>query len=180
MLHQVAPVIQLTYEPAFDPYHTVFRLLQIYHIFEKAEVLPIEHVRILDFYLVFPFRAEQIRFRSEHRGLRKIAKEAAASKPYGEFPPDRLVLQRMEFAHQAALQTLAGKQMIEMESLERGEVRCTPLGGDHSLISVITAVGRIDSDVIKLVRTLALEYPLMGKGGLKDRTGLLDFKYDVS
>jgi hypothetical protein len=61
VLHPVAHVIQLTYQAAFDPFHAIFRLLRLWSIL-KRRPLPHDTVRILDFYLLFPFRIGDFTF----------------------------------------------------------------------------------------------------------------------
>jgi hypothetical protein len=65
-------MIQLTYEPAFDAYHTVYRLLRLRPIIEKSGPLHRDLVRIIDFYQLFPHRIENIRLMPAHRKYRRL------------------------------------------------------------------------------------------------------------
>src|SRR5262245_31866200 len=86
MLCAVASMIQLTFQPAFDPYHAVFRALRLRPLATKEHSLHRDHMRILDFYLLFPFRIDGIRLRREDRKYRRLATEYERSRPYGEQP----------------------------------------------------------------------------------------------
>src|SRR5262249_55290164 len=75
MLHKVASMIQLTYEPALDPYHTTFRFLRLRPVIAQHGPLHRDHARILDFYQLFPFRIAEIRLTPKHRKFRKLAEK---------------------------------------------------------------------------------------------------------
>src|SRR5438105_4286536 len=112
MLHTVAQLIQLTYEPALDPYHTVFRFLRLRPVIAQNGPLHKDHVRILDFYQLFPFRIGEMRLMPKHRRFRKFAEKFEAARPYGEQPDSRSLLSRMEPIQTAALDTLAEQNII--------------------------------------------------------------------
>src|SRR5260221_12212619 len=84
----VAPMIQITFQPAFDPFHSIFRLLRLSPIIERYGPLHRDHLRILDFYLLFPFRIGDIRLTPQHRKFKKLAADYATAKPYGDQPED--------------------------------------------------------------------------------------------
>ena len=69
---------QLTYNEAFDPYHAAFRFIRLNVACQLHKRMPFDMLRILDFYLLFPFRLQAIRFHSEDTGWRKI------SRSYGD------------------------------------------------------------------------------------------------
>lgn len=47
---------QLSYNEAFDPYHTVFRFLRLFFGCKLERAVPYDKFRILDFYLLHPYR----------------------------------------------------------------------------------------------------------------------------
>ena len=110
-------MIQLSYQPAFDPLHAVFRLTRLSKMLGKAGPLPKDTIRILDFFLLFPFRISEMRLKRQHVAFRKIAANFASSKPYGDQPEGRVLFERMEVMQMAALQTLAAKGFIDSREL---------------------------------------------------------------
>jgi hypothetical protein len=62
---------QLTYNEAFDPYHAVFRFLRLHLACDISAKLPFDTLRILDFYLLFPFRLQGDEAFLERYGLEK-------------------------------------------------------------------------------------------------------------
>ena len=54
-----------------------------------------ECVIALDFYMVFPFRIDEIRLTREQRTLKKLAADYASQKPYGELPDSNVLFDRM-------------------------------------------------------------------------------------
>ena len=99
-------MIQISFQPAFDPYHAVFRFLRIQKTILKRGALHFDQIRIIDFFLLFPFRIGKIRLKPEHRKFRRLATQYQVLKPYGELPDDRLIFDRMEPFQFAALQSL--------------------------------------------------------------------------
>src|SRR5690349_18245742 len=122
MLRAVACMIQLAYQPAFDPFHAIFRLLRLRPVLVGSGSLHRDHVRLLDFYLLFPFRIEGIRLLSKHRGYRKLASVYATAKLYGDQPEDVTLFSRMEPIQTVALETLAIHRVLDALELKLGIV----------------------------------------------------------
>jgi len=170
-------MIQLSYQAALDPFHGLFRLLRLWPILSKGP-LPRETVRILDFYLLFPFRIGDIRMAKSHMRYRRLAKTYAHTKPYGEQPEGRAILSRMEPFQNAALNTLAANGLIDPDRLLLGEVRATDAPMPADIAVRVNAANDSQADLIEFLGVLASDYELLGPDGLKDRTGLLEHRYD--
>jgi hypothetical protein len=172
-------MIRLTFEPAFDPFHTIFRLLRLRTIIAKTGPLPRDHVRILDFFLLFPFRIASIRLAPHHRRYRKLASKYEAAKPYGEQPDDRLLFNRMEPIQVAALDTLSSHNLTDSDQWKLGEVRATAVLIPNPIAARVEQTNAADAELIEFLGVLASEYELSGVNGLKGRTGLLEYRYDA-
>jgi hypothetical protein len=172
-------MIRLTFQPAFDPFHAVFRLLRLRPTIAVFGPLHRDHVRILDFYLLFPFRIAGIRLIPQHRRYRKLSSDYQAVKPYGHQPEDHVVFKRMELMQIAALETLAARELIAPERLNVGQVEATAESEPEELANRVEAVNEQEADLIAFLGVLASEYGLTGANGLKDRTNLLDHRYDA-
>ena len=50
------------YNPAFDPFNGIYRMLNILRYFGVGEIIEVDRLRIYDFYLLFPYKTYKIRF----------------------------------------------------------------------------------------------------------------------
>lgn len=171
-------MIQLTFQPALDPFHTIFRLLRLRPIISRRGSLPRDEVRILDFYLLFPFRMGDIRLLPKHRKYKSLAGKFENAKPYGEQPDDEILFARMEMIQKAGLETLAKQGFIDPTRWSVGEVMPTIAPLAAPLDARIKELNSLESELLEFLETLAQEYALLGQGGLKDRTALLEYRYD--
>jgi hypothetical protein len=179
VLRAVALINQLTFHPAFDPFHAVFRSLRLRRVIAQHGPLHRDHVRILDFYLLFPFRIEGIRLTPQHRKYRKLAQDYEQKKPYGDQPEDKNVFTRMELMQLAALDTLANRNFIAADRWALGEVAATPISLPAPLTPRIEEINAAEADLVAFLEVLASEYEFLGPHGLKNRTSLLESRYDA-
>ncbi|AMX95904.1 MULTISPECIES: ABC-three component system middle component 5 [Mesorhizobium] len=170
---------QLSFQPAFDAFHAVFRFLRLRNVLGPSEALAYDKLRILDFYLLFPHKVRDIRLTAQHQKFKKLSDRYAFTKPYGELPDARLVFERMRPMQAAAIQTLAAKSLVSVDALAQKEVRATGSTIPRSLAERVAEINESQSDLMDFLATLASDYPLQGDNGLKARTGLLEHRYDA-
>jgi len=173
-------MIQLSFQPAFDPYHAIFRILRLRSILPSDDHAHIDRVRILDFLLAFPFRLEFVRVFPKHRRLRNLAVKESGAIPYGEQPDDQTVLGRMKIMQTAALETLASAGFIDQGKLEIGQVLFTDRPLPVELESRVEDTNKKHSHLIEFLTVLSREYELLGLDGLKARTKLMEYRYDAA
>lgn len=137
-----------------------------------------DHIRIIDFYLLFPFRIEGVRLTPQHRKYRKLAEQYADYKPYGDQPEDDVLFRRMEPMHIAAFKTLASSGFISANSLNDGQIEVTRAPLWEDLKNKVEIANKKDESLMAFLKALATDYNLLGKDGLKSRTGLLEYRYD--
>jgi len=128
---------------------------------------------------LFPFRVEGVRLAQKHRRFRSLAQSLESQKPYGEQPDDSVLFARMEPIQHAALETLADKGFIDVGEWRAGYVAPTDQTLAEELRDRVDAANVSEANLVELITTLALEYELLGRNGLKDRTGLLEHRYDA-
>ncbi|RXH34393.1 ABC-three component system middle component 5 [Bradyrhizobium zhanjiangense] len=172
-------MIQLSYQPAFDPYHAMFRFLRIFAAIGRSTSMLADHARILDFYLLFPFKISGIRLIPQHRRFRAVAQHFENRRPYGDQPDDSLVFTRMKPLQVAALDTLAEKQLIDAPNWQQGIALRTQHSIAPPLAARVNRANKADAELMEVLTALATEYDLLGRDGLKDRTGLLEYRYDA-
>ena len=172
-------MVQLSFEPALDPYHTMFRTLRLLPIVGPIGKLERDHVRILDFFLVFPFKISDLRLKQEHRRFRALGNRYAAQKPYAEQPESALLFQRMGSVSDAAFQSLTTKGFVDGGEYDAGWVKPIKNWIPDELEERIQAANSGQQDLMDFLNTLAREYALGGENGLKHRSGLMEHRYDA-
>jgi hypothetical protein len=170
---------QLTYQPAFDPYHAVFRLLRLRPLFEKTGSLSKEKVRILDFYLLFPFRIRDMRLAPAHQRYKRLAEKYSHLAPYGDQPEPPLLLARMEPMQTAALETLASYAFIDPGAYQTDRIEITDRMIPEAITGRAEALNHEQEDLLEFLEIIAGQYELSGPNGLKARSGLMEYRYDA-
>lgn len=165
----------LVYNKAYDVYHTIFRILQIT---EKSNIeLEVDKIRILDFYLVFPVELLEIR---SFPGFRKYEKYLNAEKnPYEKIIDRKRLFLKMESIQISAIRTLISYGLIDANEYKKGIVRRTVLSLSQTLQKRINDANNENSNLIKLLTGPLASMNLYGHLGLKERTNLIEFKYDT-
>jgi hypothetical protein len=172
-------MIQLSYQAAFDPFHAMYRDLRILNAIGPFKPLFVDHVRILDFYLLFPFKISAIRLIPQHRRFRGLADDYENAQPYGSQPDNAQIFARMKPIQIAALESLAEKQIIDAAELKNGNVIRTEISLPPALVARVSSANAREPQLMEAISALGSEYPLLGQNGLKDRTGLLEYRYDA-
>jgi hypothetical protein len=170
---------QLIFQPSLDPFHAMFRFIRLRGLLNVANKLSRDHARILDFYLLFPFRIRAIRLAPRHQKFKKLSDKYQSLKPYGELPDDPLMFQRMEPMQSAALETLASKAFFDLQALKHGAVESTEQKLPDEIEARIFSLNGEQSDLLDFLSVLATDYNPLGERGLKARTGLLEYRYDA-
>jgi hypothetical protein len=176
MLCAMAQMSQITFQPALDPFHAIFRTIRI--LSELEQPILRDHLRILDFYLLFPFRIRSLRLLPRHQRFKKLATTYAHLTPYGEQPDAPLLFKRMEPMQLAAFETLASRSYINSSAFSVQVIKKTEREPPDELAFRVAELNKAQPDLIEFLRTLASEYELIGENGLKARSGLLEHRYD--
>lgn len=171
-------MMQLTYNEAFDPYHAVFRFMRLHLACDVSARLPFDTLRILDFYLLFPFRLQAMKFFSDDTGWRKISKSYEDHAPYGEMPDDNSIFARMEPFQRAAAASLVYSGHLSADAWNLNEVQFTTGKLPATVTARCAELNTRMADIVGILCQIKARYPLGGRDGLKDRTGLLEHRYD--
>jgi len=165
----------LIYHPAYDAYHCVFRTLVVTQVVNKMEIA---RLRIIDFFFVFPAEYKHIALPKQF-----ITGRAVLSKLANEFHGPVNMFQAfkdMEHIQVAAISTLAASGIFDATALEQGIVQRTTAAISSDLQEKIDlAVADAGPKMDFIVRGLS-EIPLLGFDGLKRRSGLMEYRYDVA
>ena len=169
----------LTFQPGLDPQHTVFRTLRL--LDGVASCLPAEtdKLRVLDFYVAFPFRAAAFEFRRGQAGLRKIAEGYDTRRPYGGLPEDRDLFVRMRPLQTLAYETLAAKGIIDPDALQQRMVMRGAVDPPQELRTRVAEINQEEESLIGMLDVICKTNALLGADGIKKRSGLMEYRYDL-
>lgn len=165
----------LIYHPAFDIYNCVFRMLLIMTKMKQEEV-ELDRLRIWDFYLTFPNEARNISYPDTLFELKSILPKQM-SNPYEDLIDSRRIIERMKSFQVSALKCIASYGLIDNKLLAKNIVKRTTKEIPQELSAKFNKLTSEKENIINLILGFG-EFPLYGKSGLKDRTGLIEFKYD--
>lgn len=164
----------LIYHPAFDAYHCAFRMLAITG---ENRVLEYSRLRILDFFLCFPAEVASVQLPQEFVEYKKLARDAfnqyrgpvSAAKTFRELEPIQA----------AAARLLALTGIFSIVELENGKIVRTGQVLPESVQFGLSDESSFPTPLERFVLTKMASIPLGGFGGLKQRTGLMEYRYDA-
>ena len=169
---------QLSYNEAFDPYHAVFRFLRLFFGCKLRHAVPYDKFRILDFYLLYPFRLQNLQLFADDTRWRAVSRSYARLKPYGELPDDNSLFERMGSFQKAAASSMARAGIISNDEWARNRILFVPdrIAGDAE--KRCQELNDMMPDIIGILCEINERYDLNGRNGLKARSGLLEYRYD--
>ncbi|MEW3816910.1 ABC-three component system middle component 5 [Pseudomonas aeruginosa] len=163
----------LLYNKAFDPIHTVLRLVTIC---QNSSINPVEveRLQIFNFLLAFPAHIADMPLPREMLQAKNKFKKYRS--PYNNFEPYTL-FNRINPTFFSALQI--AENIGFMKTLQNGEIELHKELIPAELDAIINAES---SSIPKEALAFEMEYlsnmPILGKAGLKAASKLMDFKYD--
>lgn len=170
----------ISYQESFDAHHAIFRLFRIRVAVGSDFELFVDHWRIVDFFMLFPFRLERMQLKTEHRSFRPVLRQLASSRPYETQPDDLVLLRRMEVVQYAAANTLVHEGFLGVEQFERGQLSATDKKIPDTIMESVDERNEADAELTKILVALATEYVFGGADGIKKRSGLLEYRYDAA
>lgn len=165
----------LIYSQAYDLYHTMFRILQIME--KSKQELEVDKLRILDFYLAFP--AELLEIKS-FVGFRKYEKYLMAeSNSYERVIDRKRLFFKMEHIQISAMKALISYDLFDAKEFKNGKLKRTDIQLSENLALRINKANEENQNLITLITGPLASMNLYGHLGLKERTNLIEFKYDA-
>lgn len=169
----------LTYTAAYDPYHTVFRMLSVASNMPENTELNFESFRIADFFHCFPWALSEMSAYTKTPEFLKHKNRVVKQNPkprFGKFPDNRIVFERM-LASQPAAKAVLDRNGVFKSNEEKWFYFSGKAIG-LKLKQRVDNYSILKSDLVDFLSTKLLTVPLYGPGGLKDRSGLSEFRYD--
>lgn len=166
----------LTYHPIRDPSHCAFRLLCLMSDISDDEVFW-DKLRILDFYILFPHLISKISLPKDM--VKYKSKLKYVSKSYENLQTASQLMFELTKIQEQAIKSLVAKDIAMKEPFQSGKVKI-----QFSILPkrihkiIIKAKFRKEFWYSFLIEQLS-EIPLKGSKGLKERTGLMEYRYDA-
>lgn len=165
------------YHPLYDPYYCSYRMLGI--TIKMANGIEPEVLNILDFYSLFPQLLVDFDVKS-NKSLRKLIKKLDLSQypfEYGALPESTVLFQKLNLIQKMALRFLLTKNILQWIPGDRPQV----LLGQNRIPDALMDLIQIDEKRFASLSQILGEMatiPLRGAGGLKQRSALMDYRYD--
>lgn len=171
----------ITYNPAFDLYHSIFRMAHIVDRLEEGECFEIDKVRIWDFYLLFPSKLYDLSIRQTEKEVREARKRwiSKNKNPYEYSGNNRKLFEWIKPVQVSALSCLVSCGILSKEDYLNDRV-C--VANREALKAFVTHSGDLtasESNTLSFLGLFSRTMSLTGVNGLKSRTDLLESKYDA-
>ena len=170
----------ILYNNAFDLYHTIFRMLHLLSKIEKDKVIEIDRIRIWDYYLLFTNEIFNIKPRKNKKEYNQLLKELNIKKnnPYQQIYDQRKTLEKIKPYQLSALNCLASYNIIDKEYLLKEEVKINSFDLLKRYTQSTGDLSDREKNIIIIMTSFFRDISLIGNNGLKERSNLMESKYD--
>jgi len=162
----------LVYHPALDPYHASFRMLRL--LAASPYSVERDRLRLLDFYLLFPHLLRKIHLPSSLTQRRNRLAQPENQYRYSGQP--QLVFRTITPVHDAALSLLASSEWARAED---DGFRLNASKVPQSLLALLQTKNSAQADLVGFLVGDLHTVSLRGHEGLKQRSGLMEYRYDA-
>ena len=171
----------ITYNPAFDLYHSIFRMAHIAERLAEGECFEIDKVRIWDFYLLFPSKLNDLSIKRDEKQVREARKQYIGRErnPYEYSGDNRKLFEWIKPVQVSALSCLVSCGILNKDDYLNNRV-C--VANRQALEAFVVQAGDLSAgerNTLSFLGLFSRTMPLTGINGLKARTNLLESKYDA-
>lgn len=166
----------LVYHSAFDIYHCVYRLIQLLSNL-KEDYVELERLRMWDYYLAFPNEMTKIRYEKGNNDIQNLFPKK--ENPYEIVLDSKIIFEKMRPYQLTAIKTLVSYGLVEKDYLTENRVTKIDKTLFEGILKNYEPLSDRESNIIKIMTTYFYNMPLYGEKGFKDRTNLLEFRYDA-
>lgn len=167
----------LLYHPATDFYHCWMRFASVLSVC-GTEGAEFDRIRILDFFLCFPLEISECKLPAKYSAvLRNKIKQIP--KSYEDHNSIRQAFSQMSKIQWQVAMDMVAKGIVQRDRYREGILapNFEPPVSDL-LQSVAEEWEARNEEWHRLTINVLLSMPLNGKDGLKNRSGLMEFRYD--
>ena len=172
----------ITYNPAFDLYHSIFRMAHIVNCLKEGECFEIDKVRIWDFYLLYPSKAFDIDVKPRKEKDIYDARERWVEKernPYEYNGDNRKLFEWIKPVQVSALSCLVSCGILKKEEYLNNRVCISNRQALDNFLSHAGPLTPSERNTLSFMGYFSRFVSLSGFNGLKARTQLLESKYDA-
>ena len=167
----------LIYHPAFDANHAMYRIVSILNAASNTSISwPL--LRIMDFYYLFPGQLKNIK--PWPRAMQKFKSHAAKIPDQFEdlTNPARTFFELQLFQKTATLELIA-KGILSKSSFKNDLMVLELSSLPSTYIDLVEADDFLKSDAFKIITKELPAIKFNGPNGLKSRSGLMEYVYDI-
>jgi len=166
----------LLYHPMYDPYHCAYRILTVLESVQSDRI-EIERIRIADFFFLFPHLVGTIVLPQGTQKIRSVARKLENN--YVGVINSKRAYEQLKHIQLTTLRGLAARGILVPDPLVDGWVQRSSEDLRSDVRQIVENSALNMNDVQKFVVDVLVQLPLAGKGGLKNRSGLSEYRYDV-
>lgn len=157
-------------------YHCVYRLIQLLSNL-KEEYVELERLRMWDYYLAFPNEMTKIRYERGNNDIQNLFPKK--ENPYEIVLDSKIIFEKMKPYQLTAIKTLASYGLVKKDYLTENRITKIDKTLFEDILKNYEPLSDRESNIIKIMTTYFYNMPLYGEKGFKDRTNLLEFRYDA-
>ncbi|MFL0808159.1 MAG: hypothetical protein K6L60_12820 [Oceanobacter sp.] len=154
----------------------MFRILSILQLLDSKKV-EIDRLKIMDFYFVFPHLLTTSSL-PRIKGSAEVKREAQKlDTPYENLPATKILFSEMGDFQLQALDILRSKGIVDFD--ETGWLTLGECFSEDSIHSLVSDNRFTSKKFFRILVSVLAQCKLHGLNGLKDRTGLMEYRYDA-
>lgn len=170
----------IVYHPAFDLYHSVYRIILLLTHFKRNEYVEVDRLRIWDYYVLFPNRMNKIKLKRDEADIRTLIRNYISThnnNPYEQVYDDKKMFEKIKPYQMTAIKCLASYGIINKDYLSLNKVSIISEDLLKKYADMEPSVQ--EKNAVGLLTSHFYNMSLYGPNGLKSRTQLIESKYDA-
>ena len=153
-----------------DPYHCIFRMIRL--LAAKGEPIPLEQLRVLDMFLMFPVLLHRLSLTADIKERFRQLPIERPEKFFVRLPGTASVWQDMQIYQSAALKQLTGLGFLKRDALrDRYASLETSMVPDEIMTQALVQ-NQTGNSLMRFLTDDVASLPLAGRDGLFKRAGL--------
>jgi len=156
-------------------------MIQLLGYFRRSEYIEIDRLRIWDYYLLFPNKLSNIKLKRDEKDIKTLINAfiVRADNPYEEVMDDRKMFEKIKPYQMTAIKSLASYGIVNKDYLSTNRITSIDIEVIKSYLTKLEKLSKQEENTIKLLTSHFYQMSLYGEYGLKDRSKLLESKYDA-
>lgn len=165
----------LIYNQTFDIYHCAFRILLSLSVLPEKEY-PLGFIRLIDFYVLFPHMVSEVRLPAKYKSLKSRLKSSQNS--YNDIPSPKRLFNDLYNIQIQCINFLSSLGLIDRVKVIEKKILKSNTDIPSDIAELIENEISNNESLRQIINSLS-EIPYSGTNGLKSRTGLMEYRYDV-